>query len=355
MYFYEDDNQTLVPRLPYVANFGGVPSVTTILPAIGATNILQRLLFKPNPSEYPFDSQEIELSVEDGAGTPESELQFYWMKQMSGVSDDLRLKGWTWDKDSNGNGVIRRRKYYGGQFTVSQLQWTFKLTRAKIVAVQVLLPPCFVLVSVLISFIMPITASITRIGIVGSALISEVSLHSGFKNANGTAGTLGLIDYFFMLTYIMLVLSLAANVLVMILLRKNEKSPLAIYLESRAKYFVWMVCPGLYTFIFFRGKDVWIAVICLVAPLTLYAIVDALVPRLRALRRKYVVTSQKKKEEATFEDEVEAKMQEGEAAGDASFDTKMAAFNAEVAKKQQRRTLENSDSLSANLYDTDSE
>ena len=164
----------------------------------------------------------------------------------------------------------------------------------------------------------------------------------------------GLIDYFFLLTYLILVISLAINVLVMILLRKNEKSPLAIYLESRAKYFVWFVCPGLYTFIFFRGKLVWAAVICLVGPLALYAVFDAMVPRIKAFRRKMKTTQQKAKEEAVFEEEIEAKMQEGEA--DGTYDTRAAAVNTEIQSKANRkRAMENSDSLSANLYDTDSE
>lgn len=166
----------------------------------------------------------------------------------------------------------------------------------------------------------------------------------------------GLIDYFFLLTYLILVISLATNVLVMILLRKNEKSPLAVYLESRAKYFVWFVCPGLYTFIFFRGKLVWAAVICLVGPLALYALIDALMPRIKAMRRKLKTTKKKAKEEADFEEEVEARMQEGEST-DTNFDTRLAAVNAEVQAggNRKKHQVENSDSISANLYDTDSE
>ena len=147
-------------------------------------------LFSPDPSEYPFDSQSLEIALEDNTGLTIQNQTFYWLPQLSGVSSDLRLKGWTWDANTQGKAVVRNRPYYGGVYTVSEISWTFTVKRAKIVAVQVLLPPIFVLVSVLISFIMPITASITRIGIVGSALISEVSLHNGVKSANGTVGTL---------------------------------------------------------------------------------------------------------------------------------------------------------------------
>ena len=130
---------------------------------------------------------------------------------------------------------------------------------------------------------------------------------------------------------------------------------MAIYLESRAKYFVWFVCPGLYTFIFFRGTLVWAAVICLVAPLIVYIVIDATIPRLKALRRKMVTTQKKAKEEAVFDEEVEAKMQDGEGT-DGAYDTRAAAVNAEIqAKANRKRAMENSDSLSANLYDTDSE
>lgn len=194
LYFFDNASQTLAPRTPYVANYGGTPSAITILPAIGATNVLQRFLFQPNPSDYPFDSQSLEIALEDNTGLSVQNLTFYWLPRLSGVSSDLRLKGWTWDPNTQGNAIVRNRTYYGGVYTVSEISWIFVVTRAKIVAVQVLLPPIFVLVSVLISFIMPITASITRIGIVGSALISEVSLHNGFKAANGTVGTMYVIS-----------------------------------------------------------------------------------------------------------------------------------------------------------------
>lgn len=194
IYFFDNDTQTLVPRTPYIANYGGFPTSLTILPAIGATNVLQRMLFTPNPSDYPFDSQELEVAIEDASGATTANLTYFWLPRLSGVSGDLRLKGWTWDPNTNGKGIVRARKYFGGVYEVSSISWTFTVKRAKIVAVQVLLPPIFVLVSVLISFIMPITASITRIGIVGSALISEVSLHNGFKSANGTVGTMCVLD-----------------------------------------------------------------------------------------------------------------------------------------------------------------
>lgn len=356
MYFYEDNNGTFIPTIPYIANMGGSPSTSTMLPGLGATNVFSRLVFKPNPSDYPFDKQNLEMALEDINGTSLSDLEFYWLSSMSGVSGDLRLRGWSWDNKTTGTGVVVTRTYFGNH-QVSQFSWTFTIVRAKVVAVQVLLPPFFVLISVLISFIMPITASITRIGIVGSALISEVSLHSGFKNANGTASSLGLIDYFFLLTYAILVISLGINVLVMILLRKNEKSPMAMYLERRAKYFVWMICPGLYTFIFFRGKLVWAAVICLVTPLTIYVIIDRLMPHLRAFRRKHDVKKKKKKEDAANvfgEEEVEAMLQEGEGVDALAADTKSAAVKKEIASNRaKQQQAEQTDS--ANLYDTDSE
>lgn len=169
----------------------------------------------------------------------------------------------------------------------------------------------------------------------------------------------GLVDYFFLLTYLILVISLGINVFVMILLRDNPKSPLATYLESRVKYFVWFVCPGLYTFIFFRGKMVWAAVICLVGPIALYAVFELLLPRMRAAARKKFGAPPKardaSKDDAIYDEEVEARMQEGE--GTDTVDTRAAAVTSEIAKKSNRRNknLENSDSVSANLYDTDSE
>lgn len=360
VYFFEDVNGTFIPTLPYIANLGGFPSTTALLPGIGATNVFSRFAFKPNPSDYPFDSQDLEIAFEDASGAALSDLEYYWLPSMSGVSGDIRLRGWSWDSKTTGTSKTHVRTYFGDH-QVSQFSWFFTIKRAKIVAVQVLLPPFFVLVSVFISFIMPITASITRIGIVGSALISEVSLHSGFKNANGTAGSLGLIDYFFILTYAILVISLGINVLVMILLRKNDKSPLAIYLERKTKYFVWLVCPGLYTFIFFRGKQVWAAVLCLVTPVVLFAIVERIMPRLRAFRRKHKVTERKKKEDAAAtvfgEEEMEAKLQEGEGVDALAQDTKSVVVNKEVltANRVKQHQTEHSDSLSANLYDTDSE
>lgn len=324
---------------------------------LGATNIVMKLIFSPNPTNYPFDTQNLELAIEDASGTSIDDLQYYWLANYSGVSNQLRLRGWQWDSQTTGTGVSRTHTYFGDK-SVSQFSWTFTIKRPNVVAVQVLLPPFFVLISVLISFIMPITSSIPRIGIVGSALISEVSLHSGIKNANGTAGTLGLIDYFFILTYCILVISLSINVLVMILLRKNDKSPLAKYLESRTKYFVWLVCPGLYTFIFFRGSIVYAAVICLVCPLILYVVIERTLPRIHAWRRKFVSTQKKKKEDTIYGDEEnEAKLQDGEGQDGETVDSKRVVVDHEMTVTKRRMTMAPgaTDSYSIDMYDTDSE
>lgn len=196
IYFWDNETQTQLMRRPYVANFGGTPSISTAMPSLFATKLQQVFLFRPDPNEYPFDSQYLEVAIEDYQGATIQNITYYWLPGASGVSPYIRLIGWDWDSNTRGSAVVRNRTYYGGVYTVSQISWTFVVTRTKLVAVQVFLPPFFVLSSVLISFIMPITSSITRIGITGSALIAEVALHSGYKSANGTVGTMYVFPAF---------------------------------------------------------------------------------------------------------------------------------------------------------------
>lgn len=80
--------------------------------------------------------------------------------------------------------------------------------------------------------------SITRLGIVGSALVSEVSLHNGVKATS--TGSLMSIDLFMFITYFIILLTITTNVVVMILFKNKDEASQNIGkgIEKKARYFV---------------------------------------------------------------------------------------------------------------------
>jgi hypothetical protein len=126
------------------------------------------------------------------------------------------------------------------------------------------------LVSVFVSYSIPITQSVTRLGIVQSALVSETLLHTGLVRTTAT-GTIMTFDYFMILCYVVIILSVIENVVVMVLLRGDKRrQALGQMLEARAKLLIWLFAPGLFTLLFL---PVWAAIMIIIIPSILYFLI----------------------------------------------------------------------------------
>jgi hypothetical protein len=77
-------------------------------------------------------------------------------------------------------------------------------------------------------------------------------------------GTIMLFDYFMILCYIVIILSIVENITVMVLMRGSKsRQALGQWIEHRAKVFVWLFCPGLFTIFFLQ---IYYALLIIILP-----------------------------------------------------------------------------------------
>jgi hypothetical protein len=217
--------------------------------------------FAPNTVNYPFDTQNLIIVLE--STLPVEQLVYVADPNRTSVSNELRLKGlWdytpiSWSTD------VQEFWYPAEEKTVSQYVFTFDVERPLGGGFRKLLPPLFIIVTVLVSFIIPVANSISRLGIVTSALVAEVFYHNNLPVP--FTGDIMIADWLMIICYAIIVVSIIENVIVIFLYHSNDpKKKLAVsFIEQRARILVWLVFPCFFLFLFIPW---WVALICLVLP-----------------------------------------------------------------------------------------
>lgn len=165
-----------------VSNRGGGPTWTAMVAGIRSKRFYGALIFIPNLSKFPFDSQLLEFSITHPTLNA-SRLELKQLRNESYVSNFLRLSGWRY---SNSSISIDQRleQYAPGRAAYSQLKLSVYVQRTVQGGIQILLSPSFALIMVFVSFWLPIKEGITRIGMATSALVSEVFIHVQLRNSS---------------------------------------------------------------------------------------------------------------------------------------------------------------------------
>jgi hypothetical protein len=266
---------------PFLNNIGRFSKIENLTRSY---RIAATFSFFPTTASYPFDEQILEIVLEDTIASNFT-LFFRPLLDISGISPQMRLQGWDWTNRIDF--TTRDMLYPAEQRSSAQLVFQFKIKRPLAVAVKTFLPPAFMLVSVLGSFSLPIKEAITRLGIATSALVAEVLFHTNLLNTVPFTGETWLADYFMIICYAIITLSIIINIIGVVL--KDSKSIKARdslhYFESRAKYLVWLFFPWLFFFIFVEW---FYAIIAVIMPSLLYFAIRELVRcvRLKRAQRK---------------------------------------------------------------------
>eukprot|EP01122_Echinamoeba_exundans_P017957 TRINITY_DN9894_c0_g1_i1.p1 TRINITY_DN9894_c0_g1~~TRINITY_DN9894_c0_g1_i1.p1 ORF type:complete len:404 (-),score=44.50 TRINITY_DN9894_c0_g1_i1:69-1280(-) len=264
IYIYNQTAGQFIDYTPRIQNQGRVVR-TQSLTQHKALRYYGTLFFRPDASNFPFDSQLLEIAITDDTYNM-TEVEFYIMDAYTSIDPSLRLRGWFWDPNPFTNSTYNVT-YAATQQSFSVLSFYWKVSRSYVISVQMLIPPSLMLVSVFVSYSIPITQSVTRLGIVQSALVSETLLHTGLVRTTAT-GTIMLFDYFMILCYIVIILSIVENITVMVLMRGSKsRQALGQWIEHRAKVFVWLFCPGLFTIFFLQ---IYFALLIIILPSVLF-------------------------------------------------------------------------------------
>lgn len=107
-------------------------------------------------------------------------------------------------------------------------------------------------------------------------LTDSVFLDIFFKDS------LVVMDWFMIICYLLILLAILTNVTITVLLRgdKDEKR-FAKTLGSRVRYVVWFFGPGLFTFLFFSNKYLWVPFLCIILPTVVSLAIRQLVIRIK--------------------------------------------------------------------------
>jgi hypothetical protein len=116
---------------------------------------------------------------------------------------------------------------------------------------------------VLVSFSLDPGAVFMRVSIVQSAFVSLTMLHTGQVRELGTGNPM-LFDYFMILCYVICSVCILVNVAISLLWQAGKRrQELARELNKKARWICWLICPGVYCFLFVQW---YIAIFVLILP-----------------------------------------------------------------------------------------
>ncbi|MDP3881476.1 MAG: hypothetical protein Q8Q31_01215 [Nanoarchaeota archaeon] len=211
---------------------------------------IQAQLSSPiNLKKFSFDEQKMQIILEDKRNTIDI-LNYFPLYEETGIDPSISFTGW---HIQNVTVEIKEHYYSVYNETYSQYILTIPINRIAFNSfLKTFLPVMFIIVVMLSSFILDPDKITTRLSMVGSALIASVMFHVSLSNQIPPVGYLTFADRFMILTYFVILVSFALNVMMLELIeRKNEA--LVKRVHSRTEYTMFIAIPLIYIalFIFF--------------------------------------------------------------------------------------------------------
>lgn len=176
------ENGTVYYGEPRVGNRANAPKWDPAATKSGIKRYFGQLLFVPNLSEFPFDSQTLEFSISHPTLNA-SKLVWQPLVNESYISDLLRLINWRYSNSSLSI-ITQNEQYAPGGANFNQVKLSIFMRRRLAAGIQTLMSPSFALVMVFVSFWLPVKDSISRISMATAALVSEVFIHVSLRNSS---------------------------------------------------------------------------------------------------------------------------------------------------------------------------
>jgi hypothetical protein len=210
--------------------------------------ILANLTTTMDLHRYPFDTQKIEIIIEDKT-RPTNEVQFVPLKEECGFDASIIFPGW----NIEGMEVVTRDHEYPAYDEVfSQLVCTVTISRIRLNAfMKTFIPVIFLMLIVLSSFILNPEQVTTRLGAISSALVASAMFHISISNQIPPSGYLTFADIFMILTYLILLCCFCLSIGVYLLQNKGDAGKISAKKLNRiSEYLVFIGMPTLYISLF---------------------------------------------------------------------------------------------------------
>ena len=229
----------------------------------GRATSLEKIIDKPNDKFYriqaslqeqvnlesfPFDEQKLTILIEDKE-KPIDDFMFIPNADEAGLDPAVKFVGWQiqgWQH----NTTIHNYEVYDEQY--SQYQFEITIGRSPFNAVlKTLLPVFFIVLITLFSFIIDPDKITNRLTLVTSSLVAAVMFHVNIANQLPPVGYLTFADKFMVLTYVVLLFSLATSIVLLELSERKDERVTKIHRAT--EYTGFIVVPLMYVLLFVFG------------------------------------------------------------------------------------------------------
>jgi hypothetical protein len=227
----------------------------------GRANSLEKTIDAPNEKFYriqanlnspvdlkkfPFDSQSMQIIIEDKKNTIE-ELVFVPLVNESAIDDSIAFTGWHLD---GWTAEAKEHEYPIYEETYSQYVFSIDISRVMFNSIiKTFLPIFFIVLVMLSSFVLDPDKIVTRLGMVGSALVASVMFHISIANQIPPVGYLTFADKFMVLTYFVVLLSFVFNV-ALLELNEEGKKELVEKVHRMTEFSMLIIVPLMYLILF---------------------------------------------------------------------------------------------------------
>lgn len=196
--------------------------------------------------KFPFDSQEVQITLEDKEKTSR-ELQYVPLQKESGIDKSIVFTGWNID---GWRAEVKDHYYPVYDETYSQYVFTIDLSRIVLNSfLKTFLPVIFIMLIVLGSFIIDPDKVATRLTMTGSSLVAAVMFHVSISNQIPPVGYLTFADQFMVLTYFVLLLSFIINI-TLLELQERKHHELIEKIHRKTEFSMLIIVPLLYLVLF---------------------------------------------------------------------------------------------------------
>ncbi len=192
--------------------------------------------------KYPFDSQKMQIIIEDKENTLDK-IRYVPLRDESGIDKAIFFTGWNidgWKADTK----IHEYPVYNE--TYSQYVFSVDISRIKANSfIKTFLPVIIIVLIVLGTFVMDPDKIVNRITLVSSSFIAAVMFHVTISNQIPPVGYLTFADKFMILTYFVMLVAFGVDI-VILELSERKMTELLEKVHRATEYSMFVVVPLLY-------------------------------------------------------------------------------------------------------------
>ena len=195
---------------------------------------------------FPFDSQKMQIILEDKANTIDK-LVYVPDNEQSGIDDSIAFTGWNID-----GWTTEVKEHYYKPYDETYSQYIFNVDISRIAFnsfLKTFLPVFFIMMVTMFSVVLDPDKITTRLGMAGSSLVAAVMFHIAISSQIPPVGYLTLADKFMVLTYFILLVTFILNV-IMLELHETKQEAKLMKMHRLSEFSMLGIVPLIYVIFF---------------------------------------------------------------------------------------------------------